>query len=310
MAPNRLILVTGATGYIGGRLAPVLIEKGYQVRCLVRDPSRLYGRSWIGKADVVQGDVLHPETLTEAMQGVEVAYYLVHSMADGRGFSERDLIAARNFSTVARQAGIKRIVYLGGLGDPQADLSTHLRSRQQTGEALRSSGIPVTEFRAGIIVGSGSVSFEMIRYLTERLPVMVCPRWVYTRTQPIAIQDMLEYLITALETPESIGKVIEIGGADVVTYAEMMTGYARARGLKRWLIPVPVLTPRLSSYWVHLVTPIPANIAQPLIAGLHNEVVARDTSARSIFPSIQPVIYQQAVKAALDSLDAARVETT
>ncbi len=310
MANNKLVLVTGATGYIGGRLAPALIENGYQVRCLVRDPSRLHGRSWIGKADIVKGDVLSPETLGDAMQGVEVAYYLVHSMSGGKGFRERDLIAARNFSAAAQQAGVKRIIYLGGLGDPQTDLSAHLRSRQQTGEALRESDVPVTEFRAGVIVGTGSISFEMIRYLTERLPVMVCPRWVYTRTQPIAIQDMLDYLIAALETPESIGKIIEIGGSDVVTYAEMMTGYARARGLKRWLVPVPVLTPRLSSYWVHLVTPIPAAIAQPLIAGLHNEVVVRDHSARCIFPTIQPITYQEAVQAALDSLEAAQVETT
>lgn len=310
MANNKLVLVTGATGYIGGRLAPALIENGYQVRCLVRDPSRLHGRSWIGKADIVKGDVLSPETLGDAMQGVEVAYYLVHSMSGGKGFRERDLIAARNFSAAAQQAGVKRIIYLGGLGDPQTDLSAHLRSRQQTGEALRESDVPVTEFRAGVIVGTGSISFEMIRYLTERLPVMVCPRWVYTRTQPIAIQDMLDYLIAALETPESSGKIIEIGGSDVVTYAEMMTGYARARGLKRWLVPVPVLTPRLSSYWVHLVTPIPAAIAQPLIAGLHNEVVVRDHSARCIFPTIQPITYQEAVQAALDSLEAAQVETT
>ncbi len=310
MANNKLVLVTGATGYIGGRLAPALIENGYQVRCLVRDPSRLNGRSWSANADIVKGDVLSPETLGDAMQGVEVAYYLVHSMSGGKGFRERDLIAARNFSAAAQQAGVKRIIYLGGLGDPQTDLSAHLRSRQQTGEALRESDVPVTEFRAGVIVGTGSISFEMIRYLTERLPVMVCPRWVYTRTQPIAIQDMLDYLIAALETPESSGKIIEIGGSDVVTYAEMMTGYARARGLKRWLVPVPVLTPRLSSYWVHLVTPIPAAIAQPLIAGLHNEVVVRDHSARCIFPTIQPITYQEAVQAALDSLEAAQVETT
>ena len=310
MANNKLVLVTGATGYIGGRLAPALIENGYQVRCLVRDPSRLNGRSWSANADIVKGDVLSPETLGDAMQGVEVAYYLVHSMSDGKGFRERDLIAARNFSAAAQQAGVKRIIYLGGLGDPQTDLSAHLRSRQQTGEALRESDVPVTEFRAGVIVGTGSISFEMIRYLTERLPVMVCPRWVYTRTQPIAIQDMLDYLIAALETPQSSGKIIEIGGADVVTYAEMMTGYARARGLKRWLVPVPVLTPRLSSYWVHLVTPIPAAIAQPLIAGLHNEVVVRDHSAKCIFPTIQPITYQEAVQAALDSLEAAQVETT
>ncbi len=310
MNDGKLVLVTGATGYIGGLLAPHLIANGYRVRCMARDPSRLQGRSWFAQANVVQGDVLAPETLPAAMQGVDTAYYLVHSMAGGHGFGERDQIAARNFASAARAAGVKRIIYLGGLGDPETALSPHLRSRQQTGEALRESDVAVTEFRAGVIVGPGSLSFEMIRYLTERVPIMICPRWVYTRTQPISIQNVLEYLSAALETPESTGKIIEIGGAGVVTYAEMMTGYAQARGLRRVMLPVPVLTPRLSSYWVHLVTPIPAAIAQPLIRGLRNEIVVRDETARQLFPDIQPVSYQQAVQAALEQLVAANVETT
>ena len=198
---------------------------------------------------------------------------------------------------------------LGGLGDPRADLSQHLRSRQETGLALREAGVPVTEFRAAIIVGSGSLSFEMIRYLTERLPVMICPRWVFTRVQPIAIQNVLDYLMAALESPETAGRILEIGGRDVLTYAEMMTGYARARGLKRWLIAVPVLTPRLSSYWVHLITPIPARIAQPLIKGLGNEVIVRDETARQLFPSIALLDYETAVHQALKQMEMRGVET-
>jgi uncharacterized protein YbjT (DUF2867 family) len=238
-----------------------------------------------------------------------VVYYLVHSLGSGGDFSERDLVAARNCAHAARMAGVERIVYLGGLGDPRADLSPHLRSRQQTGDALREAGIPVTEFRAAVIVGSGSLSFEMIRYLTERLPVMICPKWVFTRIQPIAIRNVLDYLVAALRCPESTGRILEIGGRDVLTYANMMTGYAEARGLKRRLIAVPVLTPRLSSYWVHLVTPIPANIAQPLIKGLGNEVIVRDDTALQLFPDVHPIDYKTAARLALEKMNTHGVET-
>ncbi|MFN8483542.1 MAG: SDR family oxidoreductase [Anaerolineae bacterium] len=303
------VLVTGATGYIGGRLVPRLLEAGYAVRCMVRDPARLEGRDWLRRVEVARGDVLAPETLAPALQGIDVAYYLIHSMGGGHDFHERDLAAARAFGHAARAAGVRRIIYLGGLGDPAASLSPHLRSRQETGDALRESGVPVTEFQAAVIVGSGSLSFEMVRYLTERVPVMICPRWVYTRIQPIAVRNVLDYLVAALDTPASIGQVIEIGGANVLTYGEMMTGYARVRGLKRWLVAVPVLTPRLSSYWVHFVTPIPAPIAGPLIEGLRNEVIVRDDSARRIFPAIRPMDYESAVRAALAKLQARDVET-
>jgi uncharacterized protein YbjT (DUF2867 family) len=309
MPDSKLILVTGATGYVGGRLVPRLLEAGHRVRCLVRDPGRLQGRSWLEQVELIQGDMLRPESLVEAMRDVGVVYYLVHSMGGGSDFRERDVTAARNCSEAARQSGVERIIYLGGLGDSNADLSPHLRSRQETGEVLREAGVPVTEFRAAVIVGSGSLSFEMIRYLTERLPVMICPKWVFTRIQPIAIRNVLDYLVATLDCPDSVGRTIEIGGRDVLTYAGMMTGYAKARGLKRRLLAVPVLTPRLSSYWVHLVTPIPANIAQPLIKGLGNEVIVREDTAPKLFPEIRPLDYDTAVRLALEKLEMHGVET-
>jgi len=305
-----LVLVTGATGYIGGRLVPRLLEAGFRVRCLARDAVRLEGRTWRGQVELVEGDVLRPESLNATMRGVTAAYYLVHSLGEGSDFPERDVQGARNFGAAAKHAAVPRIVYLGGLGDPATALSPHLRSRHETGDALRESGVPVTEFRAGVIVGSGSLSFEMIRYLTERVPVMICPRWVFTRIQPIAVRNVLDYLTAALRVPESAGCTIEIGGADVITYGEMLTFYAEVRGLRRWLVPVPVLTPKLSSYWVHLVTPIPSAIARPLIAGLRNEIIVRDDLARRLFPSIQPLDYRTAVRDALEKLRASEVETS
>jgi uncharacterized protein YbjT (DUF2867 family) len=303
------ILVTGANGYVGGRLVPQLLARGHAVRCMVRDAARLQGRTWADRVEIVVGDVLAPASLVPALEGIDVAYYLVHSLGTGRDFHDHDLRAAQAFGEAAASAGVARLIYLGGLGDASDALSEHLRSRQDTGTALSSAGVPVTEFRAAVIVGSGSVSFEMIRYLAERVPVMICPSWVYTRIQPIAIRDVIQYLVDAIDTPESAARVVEIGGSDVLTYREMMTGYARQRGLRRWLVPVPLLTPRLSSYWVHLVTPIPADIARPLIEGLRNEVVVRDDSARRIFPHIAPVAYAEAVRRALVNLDGANVET-
>jgi uncharacterized protein YbjT (DUF2867 family) len=306
---HQRILVSGATGYIGGRLVPALLERGYAVRVLARDPGRLEGREWLHDVEVAQGDVLQPDTLVTALDQVDVAYYLIHSMRGGADFHEQDIAAAASFAQAAQGAGVQRIVYLGGLGDSDADLSKHLRSRQETGDALRSTGVPVTEFRAGVIVGTGSLSFELIRYLTERVPVMICPRWVYTRIQPIGIRDTLNYLVSALETPASRGQTIEIGGDGVVTYRDMMLGYARARGLRRLMVPVPVLTPRLSSYWVHWVTPVPSDIARPLIEGLRNEVIVRDPSARTIFPDITPMSFDDAVQRSLERLDAGDVMT-
>jgi uncharacterized protein YbjT (DUF2867 family) len=309
MAKNRHTLVTGATGYIGGRLVPRLLDENYQVHVLARDIARLGGRSWTENVKLHQGDVFKPETLTKAMQGVEVAYYFIHSLYAGSDFHQKDLTAAHNFSNAALKAGVKRIIYLGGLGDPQTKLSEHLRSRQKTGEALREAGVPITEFRAAIIVGSGSASFEMIRYLSERIPLMICPRWVFSRIQPIAIKDVMDYLVAALEIPESAGRIIEIGGADVLTYADTMLEYSRIRGLKRFVVPVPVLSPGLSSHWVHWVTPVSARIARPLIEGLKNQVIVKDYSARHLFPKIKPMGYREAVKLALANLKAGQVET-
>jgi len=290
-------------------LVPRLLDAGHRVRCLVRDRSRLQGRPWLNRVELVTGDVLQSESLADAMRDVSVVYYLIHSLGGGSDFTERDLLAARNCAAAASQARVSRIIYLGGLGDSQSELSAHLRSRQETGAALREAGVPVTEFRAAVIVGSGSLSFEMIRYLTERLPAMICPRWVFTRTQPIAIRNVLDYLVSALDCPESAGRILEIGGRDVLTYAEMMTGYALARRLKRRLIAVPVLTPRLSSYWVHLITPIPANIARPLIKGLGNEVIVRDDTARRLFPAIELLDYATAVRLALEKWKTGDVQT-
>lgn len=303
------VLVTGATGYIGGRLVSRLLQEGHQVRILARDPSRLEGRPWRGQVEVFQGDTLQPPSLRTAMDGVEAAYYLVHSMMGGSGFHERDLRSAKGFAEESHRSGVKRIIYLGGLGDPHSDLSNHLRSRQETGKVLGSTGVPVTELRAGIVVGAGSISFEMIRYLTERLPVMIGPKWLYTRTQPISIRNVLDYLAAVLRIKGDESQIMEIGGPDVLTYEQMLLGYAQVRGLRRFILQVPVLTPRLSSYWVHWITPVPAAMARPLIESLRNEVIVKDDSAQQFFPEIIPVSYEQAVREALDNLDARSLET-
>ena len=306
----KSILVTGVTGYVGGRLVPRLLSAGYHVRVLVRgNDSRLDGHAWKDKVEIKIGDVLVPETLTAAMQEIDAAYYLIHSMGGHDKFSTRDIQAAQNFASAASRAGVQKIIYLGGLGDPASNLSEHLRSRQQTGDALRQFDVPVTEFRAGMVVGSGSLSFEMMRNLTERLPLMIAPRWVYTKTQPIAIRDVLNYLFYALETPASDGQIIEIGTPDILTYADMMMTYARIRGLKRKIIRVPFLTPRLSSYWVHWMTPVSAGLATPLIEGLRNELIVHDYSARTLFPTIVPLDFATAVRLALARIENGDIET-
>lgn len=296
----QTILVSGATGYVGGRLVPCLLREGYAVRCFVRSPDRLEGMPWLGDVEVAEGDVLEPETLDGVMDGIDAAYYLIHSLGSGEDeFAERDRRAADHFGEAARAAGVGRIIYLGGIDPKGAKRSKHLESRLETGKHLRQHGVPVTEFRAAVIVGSGSLSFEIIRNLVERLPVLVCPRWTDTPTQPIAIRDVLEYLTEALAVPESTGEIIEIGGSDVLSYSEMFRKYARIRGLQRALIHVPFLTPRLSSHWIGLVTPFTNTVARPLIEGLDNEVVVEHGSkARTLF-SIDPIPYEAAVRLAL-----------
>ncbi len=301
------ILVVGASGYIGSRLVPALQERGHDLVLVSRDARPLAAR--FPETRVVGADLLEPATLEGALAGVEVAYYLAHSMGSGeRNFAERDIDAARNFATAAARAGVARIVYLGGLGDDGAGLSHHLASRQATGAELAAHGVPVTEFRAAVIIGSGSASFEILRHLTERLPIMITPRWVATRCQPIGIRDVLAYLVGALDHPDVTG-IVGIGGPDVLSYGDMMRTYARVRGLRRLMIPVPVLTPRLSSYWVNLVSPVPASIARPLIEGLRNEVVVRDPAPAATF-GLTPATYELALRQAIDRTEGHDVEST
>jgi len=259
------ILVTGVTGYVGGRLAPRLLEAGYPVRCLARDPERLQGHSWLKQVEIAAGDALNRDSLVASMQGVTTAYYLIHGKQAGRDNAIQDLQSARNFITAAEEARVKRIIYLGELVNPTANLSPYLRSRHETGYILRQGSVPVTEFRAGMIVGSGSVLFEMIRYLAERQLLFICPSWFYSLAQPIAIRDALAYLIAAIEQPMSQGKLIEIGGATRLSYADMLCAYAKERGLKRLLFRIPIYAPGLSAYWIHMVTPIQWNVILPLI---------------------------------------------
>jgi tryptophan-rich sensory protein/uncharacterized protein YbjT (DUF2867 family) len=295
------ILLTGATGYVGGRLLKKLESLGVATRCLARRPE--YLRSKVGPGvEVVVGDVMDSHSLAAPLAGVHTAYYLIHSMGSAGSFEDHDRRGAENFSQAARAAGVQRIIYLGGLGDETESLSPHLRSRHEVGDILRASGVPVVEFRASIILGSGSLSFELIRSLVERLPVMITPRWVRVPAQPIAINDVLSYLIAALDLPASGSRTYEIGGADQVTYADLMKEYARQRGLKRWLIPVPVLTPYLSSLWLGLVTPVFARIGRKLIESIRHPTIVRDSAARKDFP-IHPVGVRQAIADALRNED-------
>ena len=291
------VLLTGATGYVGGRLLHSLESRGLRVRCLARRPDVLAQKVGAG-TEIIAGDVLDPPSLVPALQGIDVAYYLVHSMGSSGSFEDADRLAARNFGQAARAAGVNRIIYLGGLGRGEDELSAHLRSRQEVGDILRESGVPVLEFRASVIIGSGSLSFEMIRSLVERLPWMITPRWVNVPAQPIAIDDVLAYLLAALELPMTVSRVFEIGGADQVTYADLMRAYARHRGRRLRMIAVPVLTPFLSSLWLGLVTPLYARIGRKLIESIVHSTVVRDHSALTEF-DVRPLGVEEAITRAL-----------
>ena len=268
------VLVTGATGYVGGRLISKLVSEGFQVRVMARHPERLHGHHWFDKVDLVQGDAMDEESLAKATKDVAIAYYLLHSLSNHDGFEEIEATMARNFGRAAKSSGVQRIIYLGGIIPSTQHLSKHLSSRMETGELLRESGVPTTELRAAVILGSGSASFEMLRHLTERLPVMVTPKWLNTRVQPIAVRDVLHYLVAAARTQDSDNHIGDIGGPDIMTYQEMMQRYAKVAGLRpRKIVTVPLLTPRLSSHWVSLVTPVPRRLALPLVDSLINEVV-------------------------------------
>lgn len=296
------ILVTGATGYIGGRLIPRLLEKGYSVRVYVRDARKIEGRGWFDKVEVFEGDLENREEISRAMKGVEAAYFLVHAMNDGGDFAEREKAIAENFAAAAKD--VEKIIYLGGLL-PEGSVSEHLKSRAEVGEILRKTG-KTTEFRAGPIIGSGSASFEMVRYLTERIPLMVVPRWVENEVQPVAVRNVIEYLLAALKR-EPLG-VVDIG-ADVMPFRGMMEQFAEVRGLKRIIIKVPVLTPLLSGLWVGLITPIPNSLAVPLVKGIINPVLADTTKAEKYFPEIEPMPYREAVRRALEKINEKAVET-
>jgi uncharacterized protein YbjT (DUF2867 family) len=301
------VLVTGATGYVGGRLVKRLRRRGASVRCLVRDQGQLDARRWPG-VEVVPGDLTDQEATRQALDGIDVAYYLVHSIPSGDSYPQLDRRTAETFAAAARQAGLKRIVYLGGLGNPAQHLGEHLASRQEVGHILAASGVPTIEFRAAIIVGSGSVSFEMIRSLTERLPVMITPRWVASRCQPIGVRNVLEYLIEALDHPDANG-IYEIGGPDILTYRQMMLEYAHLRGLSRLILPFPVPHPEWSSRFIDIVTPIPFVIVRPLVASMDCDSVVRDDRARREF-NVQPMGYRSALELALTRVASDDVETT
>lgn len=306
------IFLTGASGYIGGRLAPRLLDAGYSLRCVAREPRKLESRPWRSdpRVEVVAGDMSDVDALAAQLAGCSAAYYLVHSMiVSGADYSAKDRELAGRFAEAARRAGVGRIIYLGGLGEMGDRLSAHLESRREVERVLGSSGVPVTVLRAAMIIGSGSASFEILRYLVERLPVMVTPKWVTTESQPVAIRDVLHWLVRCLETPETAGRVLEIGGPDVLEYRELMRIMQEELGLpRRVVIPVPVLTPKLSSLWIGLVTPVSASVGRPLAEGLRNRVVVTDDTAQRLMPH-QPLSCREAIRRALGNTRSADIET-
>ncbi|MEO7086790.1 MAG: SDR family oxidoreductase [Gemmatimonadaceae bacterium] len=305
--PRRLILVTGASGYVGGRLLRALDERGQRVRCMARRPEDLRARL-SNRIDVVRGDVLERESLATALSGVDTAFFLIHGMAGPEDFTRVEYEGARNFARAAREAGVRRIIYLGGLGG-DGQLSAHLESRQEVGRLLRESGVPTIELRASVVIGSGSLSFELVRALVERLPVMLAPRWVSERTQPIAIDDVIAYLVAALDVNLASSAVVEVGGGDRVSYMDIMREYAAQRGLRRYFVPVPFLSLWLSSRWLGLVTPVYARIGRKLIESVRNETVVTSSRATELFPEIHPRSMAEAIRRALANEDREFAET-
>lgn len=303
-----LILVTGATGYIASRLIPRLLEAGYRVRCLAREPLRLKGRSWSRDVEVVQGDVMVPATLPAALAGVHSAYYFVHNMSYGHGYTALELESARGFASAAERAGVEHIIYLGGLADPEQDIAPHMQSRIETGQVLRAGNVSVTEFRTGVIIGSGSISFEMIRFMTELFPIVPGPSWMKNRSQPIAIQNVIDYLLAALTNPHGRGGVFEIGGPDIVTYGDLMLSYARLRGLKRKILLLPRVPLWFMALGVDLMTPVPYPIAYALIDGLSADSVVKYPEALKIFPEVQLIDFDSATRDALDRTHPTHIE--
>jgi len=302
MAPAELILVAGSTGYVGRHLVPALLARGYRVRCLARQPQRLASQSWFSQVEVVQGDVFQRQSLDRAMEGVSVAYYLVHNMTSGQQYAERDLVSARNFAQAASQAGVKHIIYLGGLADPDARIGGHLRSRIQTGDALRQGDVSVTEFRASIVIGPGGTAFELVRYLTEQFPLLPAPPWVTNLVQPIAIQNVIDYLLATLETHPDHNTVYEIGGPGAMTFAETMLTYAHLRGLKRRMLKLPFLPVPLMAFFAGKLTPVPYSMAHPLIDGMRGDSVLQDDAASRDFPQVRLIDYPTMVEGALSQL--------
>lgn len=307
-----LCLVTGANGYIGGRLVPELLAMGYRVRVLARNASRVSQHAWADQVEITDGDAAEEKVLAEALRGVDVAYYLIHSLMLKTDFESDEINTAKLFASVAMTQSVKRIVYLGGIVNDDHDLSPHMSARAGTGETLRNSGVPTIELRAGVVIGSGSASFEMLRNLSERLPFMVTPKWLKNRIQPIAVRDVLRYLVGAASIPDNISGIFDIGGPDVFTYAEMMKRYARVAGLReRIIIPLPVLTPKLSSGWVGLVTPVPYTLARRLVESLKHEVIAAPSQINELvpLPAVGLTPFEEAVRLALVKIKNATVET-
>lgn len=299
---KELVLVTGSTGYIASRLIPELLGRGYRVRCLVRQPLRLKARAWFPHVEIAMGDVMVPSTLLPAMDGVHTAYYLIHNMSSGQGYTSRERNSAQTFASVAEQAGLEHIIYLGGLANPQRIISSHMRSRMETGETLRQGRVPVTEFRAGVIVGPGSISFEMIRFLTELMPVILGPAWLQNLAQPIAVQNVIDYLLAALDGKTSQSRIFEIGGPDKMSYAELMLTYGRLRGLSRKYVVMPGIPVWFMALGVEWMTPVPAVIATPLVDGMRSESIVQDESACHVFPKVRLIGYEDAVNLALGRL--------